>query len=134
VRMLPGEDPEKFLQAVRQVINDPAVTVASSSAVDARPPARGTARIDTEVFRTLEAEIKKHYGTVTLPTLGAGATDMAQLRAKGVQCYGTGPATDREDAAKGFGAHSDQERILETELHRFVRFQWDVVNDLARAQ
>ena len=28
---------------------------------------------------------------------------------------------------KGFGAHSDQERLLESELHRFVRFNWDVV-------
>ena len=36
------------------------------------------------------------------------------------------------DAAKGFGAHSDQERILEAELHRFVRFSYEVVYDLAR--
>jgi hypothetical protein len=28
------------------------------------------------------------------------------------ECYGIGPASDFEDAAKGFGAHSDQERIL----------------------
>jgi len=132
VRMLPGENPDAFLESVRRVINDPEVSVAVSSAVDGRPAAQGTARLDTEVFRTLEAEVKKHYGVVTLPTLGVGATDMAQVRAKGVQCYGTGPATDREDGSKGFGAHSDQERILESELHRFVRFQWDVVNDLSR--
>jgi hypothetical protein len=56
---------------------------------------------------------------------------MAQIRSKGVQCYGIGPAVDSEDAAKGFGAHSDQERILEVELHRFVRFLHDVVMDLA---
>jgi hypothetical protein len=35
---------------------------------------------------------------------------------------------------KGFGAHSDQERILEAELHRFVRFQYEVVMDVARAR
>ena len=63
-----------------------------------------------------------------------GATDMAYLRAKGVQCYGIGPATDSEDGPKGFGAHSDQERILESELFRFVRFNWDAVVDLARAR
>ena len=34
------------------------------------------------------------------------------------QCYGIGPASDFEDGAKGYGAHSDQERILEAELHR----------------
>jgi hypothetical protein len=34
----------------------------------------------------------------------------------------------------GYGAHSDQERILESELHRFVRFQFDVVKALAAAR
>ena len=63
-----------------------------------------------------------------------GATDMAYLRNRGIQCYGIGPAIDREDAALGFGAHSDQERILISELNRFVRFNWDVVIDLAARQ
>ena len=63
--------------------------------------------------------------------MSTGATDMAYLRAKGVQCYGIGPAIDAEDAPKGFGSHSDQERILESELHRFVRFHYDIVRSLA---
>ena len=132
VRMLPDEDADRFLQTVRTVINDPAIEVKFSQAVDARPPTRTNARLDTEAFRVIEAALLKHYQTVTLPTLGTGATDMAQVRAKGAQCYGIGPATDREDASKGFGAHSDQERILEGELYRFVHFQWDVVTELAR--
>jgi acetylornithine deacetylase/succinyl-diaminopimelate desuccinylase-like protein len=65
--------------------------------------------------------------------MSAGATDMSFLRAKGIQCYGIGPAGDVEDGPKGFGAHSDQERILESELHRFVRFHWDAVVNLARS-
>ena len=36
--------------------------------------------------------------------------------------------------AFGFGAQSDQERILISELNRFVRFKWDVVIDLAARQ
>ena len=70
-------------------------------------------------------------GTVVVPFMSTGATDMAYLRARGMQCYGIGPATDIEDVAKGFGAHSDQERILEAELHRFVRFHWDIVTKTA---
>jgi acetylornithine deacetylase/succinyl-diaminopimelate desuccinylase-like protein len=62
-----------------------------------------------------------------LPSMSTGATDMAYLRAKGIQCYGIGPALDIEDGPKGFGAHSDQERILISELHRFMRMYWDVV-------
>ena len=52
----------------------------------------------------------------------------------GIGYYGIGSATDSEDAPKGFGAHSDQERILESELHRFVRFNWDVITNIAGAK
>jgi len=93
----------------------------------------GESRIDTEAFAVVEAAISRHYQTTTLPTMSTGASDMAFLRARGMQCYGVGPATDAEDGPKGFGAHSDQERILEVELHRFVRFHWDIVTHLARA-
>jgi hypothetical protein len=82
----------------------------------------------------LERNVTKHYKTITLPTMSTGATDMAFLREKGVQCYGIGPATDIEDGPKGFGSHSDQERILENELHRFVRFHYDVVAETARSR
>jgi hypothetical protein len=71
-------------------------------------------------------QVDKHYRAVLLPTMSTGASDKAPIRSKGVQCYGIGPALDTEDAAKGFGAHSDQERFLESELHRFVRFLHDV--------
>jgi acetylornithine deacetylase/succinyl-diaminopimelate desuccinylase-like protein len=61
-------------------------------------------------------------------------TDMAQVRARGVQCYGIGPMTDSEDGPMGFGAHSDQERILEEALHKLVSFYADVVMTLAKAR
>jgi hypothetical protein len=51
---------------------------------------------------------------------------------RGATRSGIGPAADFEDLAKGFGAHSDQERILEAELYRFVQFSYEVVLDLAR--
>ena len=92
---------------------------------------RGESSISSEAFKVIEAAITKHYETTTLPTMSTGASDMAFLREKGMQCYGVGPATDIEDGPKGFGAHSDQERILEAELHRFVRFHWDIVVNLA---
>jgi acetylornithine deacetylase/succinyl-diaminopimelate desuccinylase-like protein len=129
VRMLPDEDPQAFLQQMKDVINDPSVEV-EFTARDVRPG--GNTRLNTEAFEVLEANVTKHYKAITLPTMSTGATDMAYLRAKGIQCYGVGPATDIEDGPKGFGAHSDQERILESELHRFVRFHYDIVADLAR--
>ena len=131
VRLHPDEDQEKFLDQIRTVINDPKVEVRWAR--DRYRPAGGS-RLNTEAFTVLEAQIKKHYDTVALPTMGTGATDMSNIRAKGPQCYGIGPALDSEDGQKGFSAHSDQERILVDELHRFVRFQYDVVMDLARAK
>jgi acetylornithine deacetylase/succinyl-diaminopimelate desuccinylase-like protein len=131
VRLHPEEDQKTFLDRVRAVINDPQVEVRWSR--DSYRPA-GASRLNTEAFTVLQAQLKAHYGAAALPTMGTGATDMAQVRSKGVQCYGIGPAIDAEDAGKGFGAHSDQERILESELHRFVRFQYELVMDLARAR
>ena len=130
-RLEPNQDPEGFLEQVREIINDPAVDVAWAPR-DIRPA--GTTSLDTEAFRVIESNISKHYGTTTLPTMSTGATDMSYLRAKGIQCYGIGPAIDIEDGPKGFGAHSDQERILESELHRFVRFHYDLVVDMAGAR
>jgi acetylornithine deacetylase/succinyl-diaminopimelate desuccinylase-like protein len=132
VRMHPSDNVDQFLEELKKVINDPSVEV-KWAARDVRP-GTDTGRIDNEAFKALEANVTKHYQTVTLPTMSTGATDMAYLRAKGVQCYGIGPATDTEDGPKGFGAHSDQERILESELYRFVRFNYELVADLARAK
>jgi acetylornithine deacetylase/succinyl-diaminopimelate desuccinylase-like protein len=132
VRALPDEDPVKFLDAVRKVVNDPAVKVDYSG--QSSRPGTPVGSLTSEAFKTLEANVKKHYEVVTLPAMGTGATDMSYLRRKGIECYGIGPALDLEDTAKGFGAHSDQERIVESELYRFVRFNWDVVLDLARAR
>lgn len=133
VRLLPDEDPATLLDRIRAVVNDPNVEVRLLPRDGAPRPPGGTG-LDTEAFRVIQKAVTDHYRTITLPTMSTGGSDKAQMRAKGVQCYGIGPATDREDASKGFGAHSDQERILERELIRFVDFTWDVVTALAGAR
>ena len=132
VRALPDEDPAKFLDLVRNVIGDPNVEVAYA-ARDLRPSFAPT-RLDSEAMAAIEAAVKRNYGATMIPMMSTGATDMAYLRARGMQCYGIGPGLDAEDGPKGYGAHSDQERILEAELYRFVRFQHDIVESLARAR
>jgi acetylornithine deacetylase/succinyl-diaminopimelate desuccinylase-like protein len=132
VRALSDENIPAFLDELRKVVNDRSVDVSLGKR-DVRPASKSMP-LDAEGFKVVEGAIRKHYSTVTLPTMSTGATDMAYLRAKGMKCYGIGPAIDVEDGPLGFGAHSDQERILEAELHRFVRFQWDVVLELAKAE
>ncbi len=131
VRLLPDEDAEQFLQSLREVIDDPAVNVAWA-ARNQRPGA--ATRLDTEAFRVIEAVFQEHYNAPILPVMSTGATDMAYLRAQGIQCYGIGPGIDAEDGPLGYGAHSDQERIIEAELYRFVQAHYEVVQRLAGAQ
>lgn len=133
VRLLPDDDPARIIEELNGVIKDPSIEVRFA-ARDGLPRPPGQSGISTEAFRAIESAVAQNYDTVTIPAMGTGATDSAQMRAKGVQCYGVGPATDSEDGPKGFGAHSDQERILESELHRFIRFTWDIVINLARAR
>jgi acetylornithine deacetylase/succinyl-diaminopimelate desuccinylase-like protein len=132
VRAFPGEDMDRLVDEMNRVINDPAVEVVRGEG-NRRPPAPPSS-LDNEAFRAIEQMVSKHYGVVTLPTMSTGATDMAYLRDKGIQSYGIGPMIDVEDGPLGFGAHSDQERILESALHKFVQFHWDLVVALAAAQ
>jgi len=132
IRALPDEDISAFYEMMRKVINDPAVEIVPESR-NQRPGA-APSRIDSDAFHSIEAAYKKIYGVVTLPYMSTGATDMAFLRAKGVQCYGVGAMGDEEDAAKGFGAHSDQERILEEAVYKHVQFFWDAVTSIAGAK
>ena len=132
IRALPDEDFPALLDQIRKVINDPAIEVVKVTGGATRPGAPPS-KLDTEAFRLLETVHRRIYNVATLPTMMTGGTDMAQVRARGVQCYGIGPMTDVEDGPKGFGAHSDQERILEEALHKFVRLQWEIVVNLAKA-
>jgi acetylornithine deacetylase/succinyl-diaminopimelate desuccinylase-like protein len=129
VRALPDEDVGKFIEQLKALINDPVIEITRITA-HSRPGAPPS-RLNTEAFKVIEDAVRRHYDTITLPTMSTGATDMAFLRANGVECFGIGPMTDTEDGPKGFGAHSDQERILEASLFKFVRFNWDVVVRLA---
>ncbi len=131
VRLLPDEDGPAFLQLVRERIADPSVNV-EWAARNQRPGA--STSLDTEAYRTIEQVYEERYGAPVLPVMSTGATDMAYLRARGVQCYGIGPGIDAEDGPLGFGAHSDQERIIESELYRFVQTHYEIVERMAVPQ
>jgi acetylornithine deacetylase/succinyl-diaminopimelate desuccinylase-like protein len=73
VRLHPDENQDTFLDAVRSVIKDPNVEVRWLR--DRYRPAGGSP-LTTEAFSAIEAQVKKHYNTVVLPTMGTGATDM----------------------------------------------------------
>ena len=84
------------------------------------------------MFQVLESVTSRLYpDAVTLPTMLTGATDMAQIRAQGTQCYGFGPIRSEEDITGGGGAHGDDERIIEGSLLSLIQFLWHAVIEVA---
>jgi acetylornithine deacetylase/succinyl-diaminopimelate desuccinylase-like protein len=129
IRALPDEDMPKFYAEMKRVIGDAAIRVEPTG-FGARPGAPPS-RLDSDMYRALEQVAKRLYpGVTVMPAMSTGATDMAFLRAKGVQSYGIGPAATDEDRLK-YDAHSDVERISESSLHDFLEFTWNVVTEIA---
>ncbi len=129
IRMLPDEDVDGFYQKLADVIDDPRVEVVPEPIYR---PAAGPSPIDNEMFQSLETVAKRMYPeTTVLPTMSTGATDMAQVRAKGVPAYGIGPVSNVEDLTGGRGAHGDDERIAEESMKQLVQFLWYTIIDIA---
>jgi len=129
VRALPDENMDWLRGEIARVINDPNVEILAANRTSR--PAGAPSRLDTEMFRVLERVQRRLYpGAITLPMMLTGATDMAQLRGRGVQAYGTGQVIDEQDRDRG-GAHSDDERLSEKALLDFVRFTWEAVVEIA---
>lgn len=129
VRLLPGDNPDKFFADMAKLIDDPAVKILPFTP-PSRPPSPAS-RIDTEMYRVLEHVSKQMYpNAIVLPFMSTGASDKAQLRAKGQQSYGIGPAATPNDSLN-YGAHSDVERLAEASIYPFVEFFWNAVTEIA---
>ena len=128
IRALPDEDMAKFFAELRRVINDPTVEVvpAQTGGRPAAPPSR----TDNTMFHAFESVSRAMFHAPVLPGILAGATDCAQLRAKGVECYGFGPIAASGEGSLG-GAHSDDENIPVRSLERLVEFLWRAVIEVA---
>ena len=132
IRMLPDEDVEGFYEQMAAVIDDPRVEIVPERIYR---PAAPPSEIDNEMFQTLESVAVDMYPEATvLPIMSTGATDMAQMRAKGVQSYGIGPARTVEEINSGYGAHGDNERVEEEAFVRMVEYLWRVVLEMAASK
>ncbi|MGD1092245.1 MAG: M20/M25/M40 family metallo-hydrolase [Bryobacteraceae bacterium] len=133
IRAVPDEDPAAFYDLMRKVINDPQVQVVPSQQGGGRPTPPPSS-ITNEFYKALEKAFQNVYNVPVAPLMQTGGTDMQQLRARGVQCYGVGPMQDDEDTLKGFGIHSDQERMLEEAAVKHLQLYWQAVTAIAGAK
>jgi acetylornithine deacetylase/succinyl-diaminopimelate desuccinylase-like protein len=128
VRALPDENIDQLIETMRKLINDPEVQVERRTAGQQRPAAPPSS-INSEMFHALErAQQKVFPGSVTLPVMQTGATDSAQLRAKGVQAYGIGIPKTEEDTRR---VHGNDERIPVEAVGKFVEYLYAAVIDIA---
>ncbi|MEN9575358.1 MAG: hypothetical protein RL514_3213 [Verrucomicrobiota bacterium] len=129
VRALPDEDVLRLADALRKLINDPQIEVVPPEG--GRPNAPPS-RHDNEMFGALERAQKRQFpGAITIPLMVVGATDSAQLRAKGVQAYGVGTVYgDKEVTAM----HGNDERINIKGLGQFTEFIWHAVLEMVAAK
>lgn len=88
IRLLPGEDPQAVLAALRSLIADPQVTVTAEEMPVAHPPSPA----DSEFFRALARTLQTTGppGPV-MASLTAGATDSRYFRRAGMKAYGFVP-------------------------------------------
>ncbi len=132
IRMLPDENLEEFYEKLRIVINDPRIEIIPEKIYR---PAAPPSKIDNEMFQTLERIAKKmNPNANVLPIMITAASDMAQVRSKGMQCYGIGPARTIEEINSGYGAHGDNERVSEEAFVEMVKFIWNTVIEIAAAK
>lgn len=128
IRAVPGEDIDTFYAEMAKVIGDPAVKIVPLP--PSRPPSPAS-KLDTQMYRVMEQVSNTIYpDAAVLPSMSTGASDQAQLRAKGIQSYGIGPASTESDALD-YPAHGDVERLAESSLYPFVRYVWNVVTEIA---
>ena len=118
----PARTSTSSTQLMANVIGDPAVKIVPLP--QTRPPSpasrAGHGDVSRDGARRQDASIP---GATVLPSMSTGASDQAQLRAKGIQSYGIGPASTEADALN-YPAHGDVERLAESSLYPFVQYVW----------
>ena len=131
VRALPDENMDQLKAQLAKLINDPAITFVDAENANARP-ATAPSGLDTDGFHALERAAQKVFpGAPTVPIMQVGATDSAQLRAKGVQAYDIGTVMSAEDLKR---IHGNDERIQIAGFGKFVQFLFTATLDLAGAK
>jgi acetylornithine deacetylase/succinyl-diaminopimelate desuccinylase-like protein len=128
VRSLPGEDMDKLVADLKAVVDDPAIWITR---VPPNRPSGAPSPLDSELFRALERTGRAMFQDApTIPMMLTGATDMAQLRAKGVKAYGISEPVDEKDPSP----HGNDERISIDALGKYVEYIYRTVIDVAASK
>ena len=127
VRLLPGESPDEFLKALKDVIADPSIKVENVNRF--KPP--NSSPIDTELFSLIARKTKENYPTAVVTTkMLSGYTESQLYRQLGIVAYGWVPfyTTPEEDE----GVHGNNERVSVKNVRQGTREFYEVVKEISR--
>ena len=127
VRILPGGNPKALLAQIRQVVDDPNVTVEPLNSEFREANYSPT---NTALYEAIRAVSAKYFpGAPVVPHITSGYTENQRYRPLGINAYGFNPytATDEE----GNTEHGNDERIRVEEVRRGPRVLFDVVAAVA---
>lgn len=125
VRLLPSEDPERFIAELKSVIADDSITIerTMSFAPSASP-------MDSEFHRVLTAVAARHDpGAIITSQMLSGFTDCHFFREKNIPCYGFMPF--RLSGKELGGVHGNDERLSEENMIRGTQMMLEIVKGMA---
>jgi len=128
VRALPDENMDALKAELLKLFDDPAIKIVDAESANQRP-ATPPSGLDTDAFHALEhAQQKVFPGVPSIPIMQVGATDSAQLRARGVQAYDIGTVMGAEDLKR---IHGNDERLQIAGFGKFVEFLYSATVEIA---
>ena len=125
VRLLPSENPQQFINELRNVIGDESINI--EPILSFAPSASPT---DSEFFKALQQVANNHDPGARITTpLVVGFTDCHYFREKGIPCYGFMPfkLTEKEAAL----LHGNDERLSVDNVKFGTRVMYEIVRELA---
>ena len=129
VRLLPGELPGEFAEAMLKVIADPQVKVDIDT-TNSRPSP--PSEIDTDFYRSIQKSAHVVFpGAPVVPMMSTWATDSAELRVRNVICYGLVPFPLTEEEIGRM--HADNERLPVGSVRPGIELVYRAVEDFVRA-
>ena len=121
-RLMPGVNPDDFLDKMSNLLNDDRITVTPAK----MPGGSIISPRNTELYRVIEETAKEKIpASVIVPIIVPYATDSRYLRQKGFVCYGFTPVISTlEDLSL---MHGDNERIGIEAFTSGVELLYDIV-------
>jgi acetylornithine deacetylase/succinyl-diaminopimelate desuccinylase-like protein len=125
-RLVPGERQDHIIEAIRQVIADPAVEIAIAEPATPSDPSV----LPSGLRHILERLVEAQYGRFpVIPYMEMGATDGVYLRNAGIPVFGIIGLFAPQAALQS--VHANDERVPAAAYDQMVAFTGDLVRRIA---